>query len=124
MTASAKVSLARYGRKVVAETAQMRKRIKYYTLTWQIPEHKRQEVLRVCAHCTARLSLEGKPLLDSPSASAQGVAAASAAAAASATSSGGRPAKRPRSAAECLVELRDLKLLLDNGALTQASSLI
>ena len=87
-------------------------------MTRQIPEHKRQEVLRVCAHCTARLYLEGKPLLDSPSARAQGVAAASAAAA-SAPSSGGRPAKRPRSAAECLVELRDLKLLLDNGALTQ-----
>jgi len=77
----------------------MRKRIKYFTLPWQIPEEKREEVLRVCAHCTARLYLEGKPLLDSPSAPAQGVPALPAA---PPSSSDAPLAKRRRTVAECV----------------------
>ena len=92
MTAPGEVTLQRYGREVVAETAQMRKRIKYFTLHWQIPEEKREEVLRVCAHCTARLYLEGKPLLDSPS-------AVPALPSAPSSSSGAPLAKRQRPAA-------------------------
>ena len=90
------VTLPRYGREVVAETAQMRKRIKHFTVQWQIPEEKREDVLRVCAHCTVRLYLEGKPLLDSPSPLAQGVPALPAALS---SSSGARLAKRQRPAA-------------------------
>ena len=110
------VTLQRCGREVVAETAQMRKRIKHFTLQWQIPEEKREEVLRVCAHCTARLYLEGKPLLDSPSAPAQGVPALPAA---PSSSSDAPLAKRRRTAAECVRELHDLKALLDCGVLLQ-----
>ena len=93
------VTLQRYGREVVAETAQMRKRIKHFTLQWQIPEEKREEVLRVCAHCTARLYLERKPLLDSSSALAQGVPALPAA---PPSSSDAPLAKRRRTVAECV----------------------
>ena len=93
------LTLQRYGREVVAETAQMRKRIKHFTLQWQIPEEKREEVLRVCAHCTARLYLEGKPLLDSPSALAQGVPELPAA---PPSNSDAPLAKRRRTAAECV----------------------
>ena len=59
LTAAQEVTLKRYGKEVVAETKQMRKRIKYMHLTYQIPEEQRQEVVNVCAPCSARLYLEG-----------------------------------------------------------------
>lgn len=114
LTAPEEVKLKRHGQEVLSETKQMQKRIKYFRLTWQIPEGEREEVLRVCAHCTARLYLEGRPLLDNPASSS------------SAPLSVGPPnnrdepsAKRPRTASECVRELQELKTLLDGGLLSQ-----
>ena len=113
-TAPREVTLFRRGFEVEAETSQMRKRIKYFVLQHPIPEEKREEVTRVCPHCTARLYLEGKTTLDAapahPTLEAQ-----------QAEPNAGfaqPPAKRPRTAAECVNELKDLKGLLDSGALT------
>ena len=114
LTAPKEVTLQRKGVEDVSETRQMRKRIKYYTLVHEIPEHLRQEVLRVCPHCSARLYLEGKatsvgdsltpapsPLTPAPS------------------QQGGELAfKRQRTATECVQELKDLKALLDSGVLS------
>ena len=85
----------------------MRKRIKYFTLVHEIPDDHRQEVLRVCPFCSARLYLKGKanpvaPQPVPPTPFQQG-----------AEPSG----KRRRTAAECVQELKDLKTLLDSGAL-------
>jgi len=113
MTAAGEVTLTRQGREVVKESAQMRKRIKYCTLQWQIPEGSREEVTRVCPHCTARLYLGAAPLLDNPAAPAQAVAAAPP------SCSVARAAKRQRTVAECVPELRNLKNLFDVGVLTE-----
>ena len=114
LTAPEEVKLKRYGREDVSETKQMQKRIKYFRLTWQIPEGEREEVLRVCAHCTARLYLEGKPLLDSPAGSAGAQPQTRLPANAD------EPApKRPRTASECVRELQELKALLDSGLLSK-----
>ena len=85
----------------------MRKRIKYFTLVHEIPDDHRQEVLRVCPFCSARLYLEGKanhavhePVQPTPlehSAEPLG--------------------KRRRTVAECVQELKDWKAFLDSGAL-------
>jgi hypothetical protein len=116
MTAPGEVKLMRRGQEVQAETSQMRKRIRYLHLRFPIPEEMRQEVLRVCPHCTAKLYLEGKTVLD------QGAGALppppGAAPAQPAAASEEPRAKRPRTAQDCLQELKDLKELLDSGLLT------
>ena len=114
LTAPDEVKLKRHGQEVVAETKQMQKRIKYFRLTWQIPEDEREEVLRVCAHCTARLYLEGRPLLDNPASSAGAPPSAR-----PPVNSDEPPAKRPCTASECVRELQELKALLDGGLLSQ-----
>ena len=57
-TSPKKVTLRKYGKEVAKETEQMRKRIMYFTLFYQVPVYQRQEVVKVCPHCTARLYLE------------------------------------------------------------------
>jgi predicted nucleic acid-binding Zn ribbon protein len=57
-TSPKKVTLRKYGKEVAKETEQMRKRIMYFTLFYQVPVDQRQEVVKVCPHCTARLYLE------------------------------------------------------------------
>ena len=101
------VTLQRRGQEVHAETKQMRKRIRYMHLQWSIPEEQRREVLQHCGHCTARLFLEGR---SQPEASASTPSVLEGTA---------EPAtKRPRTAKDCLTELKDLKALLDCNALT------
>ena len=113
MTAPEEVKLKRYGREVTSETKQMQKRIKYFRLTWEIPEEQREEVLRVCGSCTARLYLEGKPLLDNPASVVPPGPGRST------SSSGGPPPKRQRTATECVQELRELAGLLGAGLLAK-----
>ena len=63
MTAPAEVKLFKRGAEVVHESTQMEKRINYVRMEYAIPEAERQEVLRHCGHCTARLYLEGRAFL-------------------------------------------------------------
>ena len=116
MTAPKEVTLTRKGQEVVAETRQMQKRIRYFSLARQIPEHLRQEVLRVCPHCTAKLYLEGKSLAKAALAAPLGLGPSPLPAS---SSSEPRP-KRQRTAKDCLKELREAKELLDEGVLTKA----
>lgn len=113
------VVLRKYNREVATETDQMRKRIKYLTLTRQIPAEHRQEVRQVCAHCSARVYLEGKAPLPAPAPVAPAAAPAPAPAAPM-----GPPAapdepaaKRARLAADCVQQLKQAKDLLDCGLL-------
>jgi hypothetical protein len=112
LTAPQEVTLVRYGKQVAYETEQMRKRIVYFTLCHTIPEESRKEVLRVCPHCSARVYLEGKALLDCPIASHSPSLD-------TVLGGEGRPAKRQRSRSECFKDLRELKSLLDDGVVTQ-----
>ena len=119
LTAPQEVTLTRGGQEVKAETTQMRKRIRYLHLTVTIPEHLRQEVLRVCPHCTAKLYLEGRATLDRPAAQAplQNLAAEPPPALLLGAPSSEPAPKRRRTAAECLKELKELKELVDAGVL-------
>ena len=118
MTAPQEVTLKKGGQEVFSETNQMRRRILYFTLHWQIPEDKREEVLRVCAHCSARLYLEGKVLCDSPNSSASSSSAAAGTAAAP-NHTGGPFAKRQRTAVDTVTELKHLADLLSAGLLSR-----
>ena len=62
VTAPDDIKLQRYGEEVESETKQMRNRITYLRLGVTSPEEKRQEVLKVCSHCSAWVYLRGKPL--------------------------------------------------------------
>ena len=117
MTAPKEVTLVRRGAEVVEETKQMRKRIKYFCLRHPIPEEHRQEVLRYCGHCAARVYLEGKALLDNPQ-NLPSPTAPPPPAVGSLANSEEPLRKKPRTAGECVQELKDLKALLDSGALT------
>ena len=114
-TAPEEVKLYSKGVEVYAETAQVRKRICYFTLKEQIPEDKREEVLRHCGHCAARLYLEGKA--PAPHDAARPTAAAALLPSPSAASS---PKKRRLNPQEVVKELTDLKALLDAGLLTRS----
>ena len=57
-----KIKLKRYGKEVESETKQMRNRITYLRLGVTTLEEKRQEVLKVCSHCSAWVYLRGNPL--------------------------------------------------------------
>ena len=58
-----KIKLKRYGKEVESETKQIRNRFTYLRLGVTTPEEKRQEVLKVCSHCSAAwVCLGGKPL--------------------------------------------------------------
>ena len=57
-----KIKLKKYGKELESETKQMRNRITYLRLGVTIPEEKRQEVLKMCSHCSARVYLEREPL--------------------------------------------------------------
>ena len=103
----------------------MRKRIKYLWLPQEIPEEMRQEVKRVCPHCSARVYLEGKAFLDGPAGNgpaggAPAPAPGPGAAAASAAQNEEPAAKRARLAADCVAKLAQARALLDVGALEQA----
>ena len=117
MTAPQEVSLKRQGKVDLGETSQMRTRIKYLTLHVEIPEHKRQESLKPCGHCTAKLYLEGRQVLDAPAAAHLALAALPLPVLPPPGASG-QQQKRRRTAADCLKELTDLKGLLDQGLLT------
>ena len=55
-----KIKLKRYGKEVESETKQMRNRFTCLRLGVTTPEEKRQEVLKVYSHCSARNYLVGK----------------------------------------------------------------
>ena len=69
-----------------------------------IPEEDRVEVLKHCGHCTSELVLERREELVEQAVGAP-------------PSEADPVPKRPRSVRECLQELKDLKELLDAGAL-------
>lgn len=109
LTAPQEVTLKRYGKEVVSEKRQMDSRVLYHYLTYSIPDEDRKEVARCCGHCTARLYLEGK------------TAPAALQATSGPAESGAEPApKRRRTVAECVGKLKELKELLDCGALCEA----
>eukprot|EP00959_Pyramimonas_sp_CCMP1952_P461573 9481807-Pyramimonas_sp.AAC.1 len=110
----------RDGREDKYETDQMDRRIRYFFCTYTVPTEERQEVLKHCAHCTARLYLEGRQTLDAPAAEPAEPPPAGAAPGGSRPGpEGGQPApKRARTAAECVAELVAMKGLLDNGLLS------
>ena len=66
LTAPEEVTLKKQGREVRSETLQMQKRICYFNLSWEIPAERRQEIVQMCFQCAARLYLEGRHLLDTP----------------------------------------------------------
>ena len=70
-----------------------------------IPEEEPVEVVKHCGHCTSRLVLEGREELVEQAVGAP-------------PSEADPVPKRPRSVRECLQELKDLKELLDAGALS------
>jgi hypothetical protein len=121
LTASQEIVLKKYGKEVTRETDQMRKRIRYFKLSYQVPEDQRQEVVKVCSHCSARLYLEGKALLDHPtSSSGQASDPASLGPSSSALFTSAPPPKRVRLTDDTVKQLKDAKDLLDLGVLTQA----
>ena len=116
MTAPQRVTLRRYGQVDENESKQMDRRILYLPFNCQLREEERQEVTRHCGFCAAKLYLEGK---------GQQQAAAAAPDDGDAPQEGpaGAPQqapKRRRTVQECIHELRDLKVLLDSGALDEA----
>ena len=108
MTAPAEVKLFQRGVEVTGETKQMRQRIHYLYLTEQIPDEQREEVLKNCAHCSARLYLEGRTPAPRQPAPQQTPP----------SSSAPSPKRRRLSPQEVVKELTDLKALLDAGLLT------
>ena len=139
MTAPEEVKLMKRGVEVHTETVQMQKRVVYVHLTYSIPEEERQEVLRHCGHCTARLYLEGRPqlaptpapvrrltskttlVLPPPNPAARGsVETPGQSSQGSRGSSEAGTTKRPRTVSSCIAELKDLKALLDAGVLLPA----
>ena len=118
LTAPGEVTSKKLGKEALSETLQMRKRIRYLTLQWQIPEDRRQEVVQVCSRCSARLCLEGKPFLDQPAGS-HAATSALVASQVEAGTSAGPPAKKPRTAAEVVKELTDLSVLLGEGLVSR-----
>ena len=114
LTAPREVALYRYGREVAHETKQMQKRIRYLELSYEVPDEERKEVLHVCGHCSARVYLEGRSLLDHNSAGEPAQEPQQ-----PQEEEEQRPPKRQRTARDCLAELQSLKALFDNGALTQ-----
>ena len=130
MTAPKEVTLQRRGREVESETTQMQRRIKYYHFTYEIPEEEREEVLKHCGHCAARLFLEGRNI--SVASAAAGNASGDVGGGGASSSSGGRneaaqtsapAAKRRRTAQECLKELLEIKHLTDCGLLSREEAL-
>ncbi|CAK0903598.1 unnamed protein product [Prorocentrum cordatum] len=120
ITAPDKIRLMRDGREDKYETDQMDRRIRYCFCTYTVPTEERQEALKHCAHCTARLYLEGGQTLDAPAAEPAEPPPAGAAPGGSRPGpEGGQSApKRARTAAECVAELVAMKGLLDNGLLS------
>ena len=117
LTAPEEVTLKKQGREVMSETLQMRRRIRYFTLHWEIPQDRRQEVVEVCSHCAARIYLEGKSVPSRPATSSSVVA--SEVGAVSASSASGPPAKKPRTAADAAKELTQLGVLVGEGLLSR-----
>jgi len=108
MTAPAEVKLLQRGVEVTGETKQMRQRIQYFYMNHQIPDEQREEVLKHCGHCTARLYLEGRtPTARQPAQQRP-----------PSSSSAPSPKRRRLSPQEVVKELTDLKALLDAGLLT------
>ncbi len=146
MTAPRRITCVVRGREVESETQQMDRRIHYVTLGHTVTPAQRQEVTRHCRVCTARLFLEGRVALglgegaqpppqppphqhfhgQAPSAASSSGAApppqlghhGPAPSEGSSSSALGPLPKRPRTAADCIQELTDLKQHLDAGALT------
>ena len=120
MTAPQEVSLWRGKHRDDYETAQMSRRISYRRLTYSVPEDQRKET-KPCAHCGARLYLEGaaqagavRPV-EPASSSAEGVkrnASEMEAAAASQPSS-----SRQKTGLEMLQALEQLHSLKQDGLL-------
>ena len=122
LTAPDEVTLKRRGREVESETNQMRTRMCYLELKHSIPEHAREEVLRVCPHCAAKLYLEGRAVLDAAPPALPALPAPAPALLAlppaPASLNEERAAKRQRPASVRLQELKDLKALLDDDLLS------
>ena len=119
MTAPSEVKLFRYGVEVVKETQQMRKRIRYLEFNYQLREEEQHEVGKVCGHCTAKLYLEGKPLLDAPAGQLQEEEDSEEEPQMQRQEAGEPLVKRRRTVQECVAELGQLHTLLQQGALSQ-----
>ena len=118
MTAPQEVTLMKYGKAVESETKQIRKRILYMPMHYNIPDGQREEVLRCCGHCSARLYLEGRQILDAPPQHAL-VPPAPPLGNELPQQNGEPRRKKQRTAEECIEELKDLKALMDHDLLTR-----
>ena len=103
----------------------MGKRIDYITLTAQIPENEREEVLHHCGHCTAKLFLEGREQLDRPPThrvrgKKRPLSAAPAHSPPVQLATHAQRSQQLQSAQTCLAELERAKALFDAGVLTPA----
>ena len=110
------------GPEVTAETSQMRKRIRYMELKHATPDGQREEILHHCGHCSARLFLEGRHVLDAPPhAVLEALRLPQEQQADTQQQAGSQEPQRKRqhTVHKCLQELTDAKLLLDAEALTQ-----
>lgn len=121
LTASQEVSLWR-GKKVDEyETEQMRSRIKYRKLTHEFKKEDRREAIP-CAHCGARVYLEGRPAITAALAQALPASFFLAPSLQSASSSSGAaapqtPPPQPTSGQGMVQALLELKGLKDAGVL-------
>ena len=97
----------------------MRKRIRYLEFNYQLREEEQHEVGKVCGHCTAKLYLEGKPLLDAPAGQLQEEEDSEEEPQMQRQEAGEPLVKRRRTVQECVAELGQLHTLLQQGALSQ-----
>ena len=115
ITAPQEIALYRGKRIDIGETAQMRTRVKYFQFSHTIPEAERKEV-KSCGACGARLYLEGKSVLPEPISGDPPPTASSSSHEASHSAVVVPPAaKKAKTAAETVQELKDLKELKDQG---------
>ena len=117
LTAPQEVALHRGKKKDEGETEQMNSRIKYRRLTYTIPPGEREEV-DPCAHCGARVYLEGRSAGAPPA--AQPAAQPGAASSSAASAAPQALAPRPTTAAGLVQALKDLKELKDGGLVDSA----
>ena len=111
----------------------MQKRVRYMHLSYTVPAEERTEVPRPCGFCSARLYLEGRGASEEetrvlaiagPAApdvlALEGPDAPPAQGGGSGAAVASEPlAKRPRTGAECVQQLLDLKKLLDAGLVSE-----
>ena len=123
LTAPQEISLYRGKQRDEYETKQMRTRVKYCNITAEIKKEDLKEV-DPCAHCAARVYLEGLVTTGQAASSSSGVKRPAEQMGNSSSSQAG-PATRPKTGMEMVVALKELQELKAGGIIDspQAKSL-